>query len=88
MKYKREKKFRKHFCNAKQIEEPQKRSKLIRIKMDLYRYYIYNKSIDLRSDLKQFANEINSVIIHHHHHYCHYHHFYFFFINFSSFKIY
>ena len=27
--------------------------------MSLYRYYIYNKSIDLNSDLKQYVREIN-----------------------------
>ena len=28
--------------------------------MDLYRYYIHNKSINLKCDLKQFAKELNS----------------------------
>ncbi len=29
--------------------------------MELYRYYIHNKSIDLNYDLRQFVNELNKV---------------------------
>ena len=30
--------------------------------MDLYRYYIHNKSINLNSDLDQFTSEINRKV--------------------------
>jgi hypothetical protein len=31
--------------------------------MDLYRYYIYNKSINLNCDLLEYSQEINEVLI-------------------------